>query len=143
MSKYAPSKGPDYILSEEAAAEQIQQVIDYYDIDPSKLGDAADSYEIALDALVDAIRRGVLEVTRGKDDKLEVKHNLKSGDVITYGEVNAKAKLAMDKFSRQENYRRLYAFMGSLCGLGSAGIEKLPARDLSLVELLGTVFSNV
>lgn len=144
MSKYAPKKkAVDFVLSEESAMDQMQEIVDYYDIEPDKMGDAAAGFETALDNVVDFIRRGVVEVSRDAKDKLVIKHTLASGEVLNYTEINAKAKLAMDKFDRKENYRRLYAFMGSLCGLGSAGIEKLSARDLTTVEVLGTVFSNV
>jgi hypothetical protein len=48
----------------------------------------------------------------------------------------------MEKFEAGAGYSRIYAFMGALCGVGKAGIEKLPARDLGVVEVLGSVFLN-
>jgi len=146
MSKYALKKKKEYLLSEESATEQIVELLTYYDIDVEKIGDnneaGAASLETILDNLNGYVRQGVLEVVRDKDSKLTVVHTLTSGDKVTYGEVSAKAKLAMDKFKQDETYRRIYGMMGSLSGLGSAVIEKMSAHDLSVVEALGTVFSN-
>lgn len=144
MSKYSlPPKDEKFVLSEESARDQIVTLLDYYDIDVDRLaGDERGQQvvEKALDQLTLFVRRGVLEVTR--EPKLVVTQQLSGGDVLTYREIDSKAKLAMEKFDPTAGYSRIYAFMGSLCGLGKTAIEKLPARDLGVVEILGTVFLN-
>lgn len=151
LEKYAIRKPQaDYLLSEESATEQLVDLLTYYDIDVVRLtaGDskeerqAASGLEKSLDSVVDAIRRGVLEVKRDDVGKLTVIQKLKGGSELTYAEVAAKHKLAMERFDANAGYSRIYAFMGALCGIGKTGIEKLPPQDLGIVEVLGTVFSN-
>lgn len=152
MSKYALRKKHEHFLSEEAATEQVVDLLEYYDIDVEKIPEEIagqdsinprEGVERALDAVRDYIRRGVLEVARDpKSGAVVVNHTLVSGAIITYGELTAKAKLAMDKATKTGNYSRIYALMGSLCGIGQAAVEKFSARDLSVAEVLGAVFSN-
>jgi hypothetical protein len=143
VSKYSLRKKKEMILSEEAARDQIVELLEYYDIDVDRneVEDAVSKQvENTLDQLTLYVRQGVLEIARNDKGKLEVKHNLSGGDTLVYGEINSKAKLAMEKFDPKAGYSRTYAFMGSLCGLGKGAIEKLPAIDLGVVEVLGTVF---
>jgi hypothetical protein len=146
MSRYALKRKEDFKLSEEVATDQVVELLGYYDIDVEKITDdaARAMFERALDATRDYIRRGVLEVTRDANERIQIVQTLTAAGStpLTYGELGARHKLAMDKVKSGENYHRIYALMGSLCGVGSAGIEKLPARDLSVVEVLGTVFLN-
>lgn len=145
-TKYTRKKAEDYTLSEEVATEQIIDLLEYYDIDIEQIGDAdekaAKGLETVLDTLCRHIRTGKLTVDRGADDKLVVTQTLTNGETLTYSEISAKSKLAMEKYNNDSNYSRIYAFMGSLSGVGKAGIEKLSAKDLGVVEVLGAVFSN-
>jgi hypothetical protein len=146
MGKYSiVRKADEYTLSEESATEQVVTLLTYYDIDVDKIPDtdAKAGFERALDTVTSFIRRGVLEVITDKDNRVSVIHNLIDGnDKLTYGELGARHKLAMDRVKKGEDYHRMYALMGSLSGIGSGAIEKLKAKDLSVVEVLGTVFLN-
>ena len=152
-SKYALRKRPEtYLISEEAARDQVIELLEFYDIDIEKLpGDSGEDgkispregFEAALDQLTEYVRRGVVEISGSDTGKLQVRQNLAAADAepLFYKEINAQAKLAMDR-AKGKGYGRLYALAGYLCGLGDAAIIKLPARDLAVVEILGTVFSN-
>lgn len=142
MSKYSRRTPEVFILAEEPAHEQIIDLLEYYDIDVAASGDekAVAGMEAVLDTLTTFVRRGVLEVKWDAKGKIEVLHTLSTGDTLTYHEINSQAKLAMEKFDAKAGYSRVYAFMGSLCGLGKTAIEKLSAKDLNVVEILGTVF---
>lgn len=145
MSKYSIAhKQDDFSLSEESAIEEVKKFLTYYDIDIDSIDDAdvISSFERALDSITRFVRRNILEVTEDKDGKIIIVQHLGNGESLTYGELGAKHKLAMDRVPKDESYKRIYALMGSLSGVGSAGIEKLKSRDLSVVEVLGTVFSN-
>lgn len=144
-TKYGLRNKKPFILSEESARDQLLDVLEYYDIDVERNTteeSVSDQVEQMLDNLTNYIRQGVLEVGRTTDGKMTVRHNLSGGDSLTYGEINSKAKLAMEKFDPKAGYSRTYAFMGSLCGLGKGAIEKLPAIDLGVVEVLGTLFMS-
>lgn len=142
ISKYArPAKEEVFVLAEEPAREQVMDLLDYYDIDMTPSSDkGALTVEKSLDFLTNCVRRGTLEVKRNEKGKMEVVHLLSTGDTLTYKEINSQAKLAMEKFDQDATYSRVYAFMGSLCGLGKAAIEKLGPKDLTVVENLGTLF---
>ena len=146
MSKYARKNKVEYALSEEVAQEMVCEILDYYDIDvealtagESKAGAAA--FENALDHISRAFRSGKLETERDKNSKLLVIQTLEGGEKLTYGEINARAKLASEKYP-DANYSRIYAFMGSLSGVGKTAIEKLSPKDLAIVEVLSSVFTN-
>lgn len=150
-SKYAlPKKTEIFKLSEESARDQVIDLLDYYDIDIEKAPDTVgedggmsprEALERALDQLTAYVRRGRVEIERDADNRIKVRQTLSKGEPLEFREVNAHAKLAMDR-AKGKGYGRLYAMMGSLCGLGETAITKLPARDLAVVEILGTVFSN-
>ena len=146
MSKYAMKKKVEetFILSEEVAIEQVNELLGYYDIDIEALiaGDekSGGSFEKALDHVARGFRKEVLSIDYDKDGKIQVVQKLVNGSELTYAEISAKNKIAMEKFDPQAGYSRIYAFMGSLCGVGKAGIEKLGPQDLAIVEVLGTVF---
>lgn len=148
MSKYQlPKKKIEYILSEESATEQLIELLDYYDIDLDKIGESdekvATALERACDQLCDAIRTGQLSITRDENSSILVKQQVEgSKDPLIYKEMNAQAKLAMDKFKEEELYRRIYALMGSLSGEGDAVIKKLKLKDLAIAEALAAVFVN-
>ena len=146
MSKYKNRKKIEYTLSEESAQAQVCELLEYYDIDIEAIGAAdektAAGLEMSLDAVARAFRTGQLEIDMSDEGKMQVKHTLMGGEVVTYQEVSSKAKLAMEKVNPKAQYSRIYAFMGSLAGVGKAGIEKYHIKDLAIVECLGTVFSN-
>ena len=144
-SPFALRKKAEHVLSEESAQEQVLEFLEYYDIDVEKIPkdeNGSNSIERALKQLVEYIRRGSVEMGRDGDQKMKVTVMLSKGDtVIEFGELGAKHKLAMDRASKTGgNYERIYALMASLAGLPTGAIEKLPARDLAMVEILGMVF---
>ena len=145
-TKYSRKVEPKFILSEEVATEQVCDLLDYYDIDVELLTAGKDkeavAVETALDQIAKYVRLGTVQVERDKDDRMTVIHNLQGGDQVVYREVSSKAKLAMEKYDPSSGYSRIYAFMGSLAGVGKTGIEKFSAKDLAVVEVLGSVFLN-
>lgn len=129
-------------LSKEAAMDQVMTFLSYYDIDVARITDeqALEQSERTLEHLCSFVEEGRVEIRRGEGEKLEVVHNLKGGLAVVYGEVNATAKLAMDKYPAEARYARVYAMMGSLSSLGSEGIQKFHVRDLAVVDILGSLF---
>lgn len=143
MSRYALKKPEtEKKLSEEVATEQLMELLGYYDVDIARIEDEAERQKLerVFDQLRDYIREGKIEIRRGEKEKLEVAQNTSAGSQIVYTEVGGPAKLAMDKHPGAQHYARVYALLGSLSSLGSAGIQKLPAKDLAVAEILGSVF---
>jgi len=133
-------------ISEDSALEQIVEILNYYNIPLERLEDSEKSEaagESILDALIGFFRRGQLETRVNENGILNIIQTTQSGAKIEYQEVGSRQKKVMDKYGT-ENYKRLYAFLGSLSGLGSDGIELLKAggvqNDLACAEILGTLF---
>lgn len=143
-SKYALAKSNEhFILSEESAMEQVRMLLGYYDIDVTGISpEALTQTERSLDQLRDFIREGRIEVRRDESERVVVAHTLTSGAELIYGELNAQARLAMDKCPGDARYARVYALMGSLCGLGSTAITQFRPRDLAVVDILGPLFMS-
>ena len=145
-TKYKSRKARETVISEEVAREAVVDLLDYYDIDIEKLteseSDGAKAVERALDSLTAFVMAGTLEIARDKDGKVPVTHHTAGGAALVYGEVTARAKLAMDRFKPEEFHGRIYAFMGVLCGIGTDAIQKMTPKDLGAAEMLGTVLMN-
>jgi hypothetical protein len=141
-SPFAPRNKAADILSEESATAQVLDLLEYYDINVMRIPvEERGKVESALQQLVGYVRRGSVEVSRDKDQKISVTVNLSDGGTaIEFKEIGARHKLVMDRVKDGGTYSRIYALMGSLCGLGTGAIEKLQARDLAVVEILGMVF---
>lgn len=127
------------MLSQEAANDQLQVFIDYYDIDLSDLGDAGG---VIKNRTIRHIMKGRLEITEDADG-LKVSQILKGGDKITYSEIQGKHKITMGKKPDGDAHGKSYALMGALCGNGEAFILKQGGRDLSVIECLAALYMNV
>lgn len=133
----------EHKLSEEVAREQMQQLLDSYDIDAKDLEieNGPEWIATVINRLVRAIRSGYVEVM----DNGEVKHNLvhPQGDIpyIIYGRVSGLAMKARDK--AKGNFEKDCAFMGSLCNLPEGAMAKMDAVDISIMQRLGQLFMVV
>lgn len=131
----------EYKLSEEAAQEQLDSLLDYYEIELEDLPEAQrQAVKASVRKLVKAIRIGRLEIDFDGNGAVVVRQNIRAGEPLTYREIDGKAKVAMGNKEANDSYGRAYALMGSLCGLGETAISQLKGPDLSLVETLGVVF---
>ena len=139
----------DKKLSEESAREQADLLLDYYDIDIEdrfKDEELRTSFEATVDTLVSHIRKGRIVITLSDGD-LQVTQNLKfvkEGDAttISYAVLSVRHKQQSD-MAKEKRYTRLVVLMGSVSGLGEKGLSKLKGSDMSAMECLGAVFSNV
>ena len=142
------AKEDKYKFSEEVAKDQMQEFMDYYDIDKDDI--VVDQGPEALDTiynrLVRAIRTGNLEITFSGEGISVIQHlKFPPGDVskIEYGELTGKNKLAMDKINDGKGVERIHALMASLSGLPGEAMAKLKGSDLSIMERLATLFMVV
>ena len=146
LKKLKQGREEAFQISEDSALEQIVEILDYYDIPFERLEEdkrTARAGDGLLDSLISYFRRGQLTINRTENDILNIIQTTQSGTKLEYQEVKAKHKKAMDKY-KEEDDRRIYAFLGSLCGLGSDAIEQLKTggrqNDLACAEILGTLF---
>jgi hypothetical protein len=131
------------VISEEAAIDQINIFMDYYDFDPKDHNTLEDLLEDALKRLLKAVRRGYLEIGMAEDN-LVIKQKLTrppgSEDTLIYKVLTGRSKMAMDKKKATETQNRIYSLVGALTGVGAEGIKALSGIDLSVAESLGFIF---
>ena len=127
---------PKYIASKETAKNEIQKLLDYYEIDIKEIEkrEIRKAIENGYDRLVKAVRMGRLEVKiegglkviqRTRPDKDE------KSEIIEYREIDGTAKCEMDGYPPDAHYSKAYALMGSLSNMGEGYIKKLKSVDLS------------
>ena len=137
------------LISKESAKEQLEILMEYYDIDKNDLEneEGPEAVQTLMNGLIRAIKNGRLEIKVDSDQKLIVTQHLQHppGDItdINYNIVGQKARLAMDRVKSTKEQERMCAFMGSLSGLGSTGIGSLVATDMGTMNRLATLFSMV
>jgi hypothetical protein len=139
------------VISEEKSREQLDLLLDYYDLDLAKdlavEGDKGDRAAEALERkLLQAVQRGRLEIAEDPDEGLVISQHLRRPvkgvpNPLIYKEITGRAKTAMGKST--DNHARIYALLGSLSGEGGAAIMRLRGVDMSLAEVLGAVFLMV
>lgn len=135
---------PKYILSKESAEIQLKKLFDYYEIELDEMDDQdlKEKIEMGYGRLIKAIRKERLSIKT--DGGIQVIQMTRDGkEMITYREIDGKAKTEMAGKNINDFYGRIYAMMGSLSGLGEAAIKQLKGVDLSLVEVLGFIFLAV
>ncbi len=134
-----------FILSEESADKQVDMFCEYYDIDRSECAESqAEAVETSIKKISKAIRRGTVEISLNDDEDIIVTQTIplkdESETKIVYGALSGKNKKAM---SKQEDYGKIYALLGSLSGLGDTAISKLKGAHLSVAECIGMLFLQV
>lgn len=138
ITKIADSK---YKLGKDAARAQLDMLYAYYEIDFSELPEKLSTVLKATDLkLLKSVRLGRVEIGVDSNNVIKVTQNIRNGEQLIYREIDGKAKVAMGSKDENDSYGKAYALMGSLCGIGEAGITQLKSHDLSVVECLGTVF---
>ena len=133
-------KGNKEKISEKVARDQLDILLDYYDIELNKLtDDLKSSVDQSVEKLIRAVRRGQLQIKN--DDDLKVTQHMKKGDsVIEYGILSGRSKTAMANKKDTDYHGRIYAMLGSMSGMGETAILSLTGSDLSVAESLGILF---
>ncbi len=139
----------DFILSEESAKEQLDNLVDFYDIDFEELAtedDGERAAETITKRLLKAIRKGLIEIVETDDGGIEVVQQLKrpvrsiKDNRVTYKEVSGRAKTAMGKYKEKDHASRMYAFLGALSGTDPGTIMSFRGVDMRTAETLGAFF---
>jgi hypothetical protein len=133
------------VISEEAAQQQIDLLLDFYDIDLDESedeGDIGKAMQMAVKKLTRYIRKGLVEIN--DSDGLQViqhlKHSRGETKTISYGIVDGKSKMAMSKAGEKDYSGKIYHLMGSLANIPASSISQLQAVDSNVVECLGAIF---
>ena len=134
----------EYKLSKQAAKNELEKMLGYYEIDIDEIEDKELKKAIlqGYARLIKAVRLGRLEIKL--EEGIRIIQTLRDGsEKITYREIDGVAKTEMAGKNADDYYGKAYALMGSLSGLGEGAIKKLKSVDLSLTEVLGLIFLSV
>lgn len=133
-------------ISKQSAADQMKIFLDFYDIDQNDIviEQGPEAIETILNRLIRAISTGNIEI---QDNGAKVVQHLKKpiGELstITYGELSATNKMAMDGLAANKNNAKVLALMGSLAGVPGSALMNIKGVDLSIMERLFTLFMVV
>jgi Glu-tRNA(Gln) amidotransferase subunit E-like FAD-binding protein len=133
-----------YTLAKELAENELQKMLDYYEIDIDEIEDKElkKAIKAGYDRLIKAVRLERLQVIT--ENGIKIIQTLKSNkSTVEYREIDGKSKMAMAGKDEKDYYGKSYALMGSLSGLGENAISNMKGVDLSLVETLGMIFLAV
>ena len=143
-------------ISEESARESLSLFFDYYEVDDKNIGggeNAQEAFDATVDRLVDAIRKGRVEIEENEDGLIvrqTLKNKAKAGtqdvavsSVLEYKEISGAAKDAMKHKKESDNYGKIHALLGYLCGAGENAIKGLRGVDMSISECIGVLFLKV
>lgn len=132
-----------YTLGKEAAKNELQKMLDYYEIDIDEIEDKdlKKAIKAGYDRLIKAVRLERLQIKI--EEEIKVIQTCKNGTIIEYKEIDGNAKMAMAGRDEKDYYGKSYDLMGSLSNLGTKAISNMKGVDLSLVETLGMIFLAV
>jgi hypothetical protein len=133
-----------YAISKENAERVIQEILDFLEIDIDEIEDKELKKMIKQNygRMIKAVRLGRLEVKTAEGFRIiqHLRNDVDHKNSLIYRAPGAQAKKAMGEKLVTDFNGRIYALMGSACGLGEAAIDKLDPVDLSLLEVLGAIF---
>ena len=136
--------GKEYKISLQVAKENLQSMLDYYEIDIDEIDekDVKKAIKSGYNRIIKALRLGRLEIKI--ENGITITQTLRNGtEKLTYREIDGKAKTAMAPKEEKDWYGKSYALMGSLSDMGETAITSLKGVDLSLAEVLGMIFLQV
>jgi len=138
-----------YILSKEAAEEQLDLFLDYYGID---LEDEDDKDVLRANRstkkkIIRAIRKGLIEV-KELDDTIEVHQKLvktypRLESPIKYFEPTGRSKIGMKDSENTDVFGKIYALLAGMSKEGKEKFLNLKGVDLSVAESLGLLFLDI
>lgn len=143
VAKEGNKEESKFKLSVESAKNELNKMIEYYEIEIDEIEDEnlKKGIQQSYDRAIQAVRRGRLQIKI--ENGIKIIQTTKKGEIVEYREIDGDAKSAMDGHPAEAYYRRAYALLGALSGLGETAIKKMKGVDLSLAEVLGLLFLAV
>lgn len=143
-------KKNDLVISQEAAEEQLNLFLNYYDIDLEDTGndkDLARANRSVKNKIIRAVRKGLVEF-KEEDDTLNVYQNLTKPlqgvtSPIKYKEPTGHSKIAMKESENTDQYGKMYNLLGGMSGEGKKPFLQMKGKDLSIAESLALLFLDI
>jgi hypothetical protein len=135
-------------ISEDVAADQVDMLLDYYDLTEDDIAEAEKNSGMSdiLRKLKSFVRKGRLSIELVADEPKVTMHLKKpQGDIESFpiAIVGGRSKVAMKDKAATDYYGRIYAMMGVLTGFGEDAMREMKGPDLSCLETLGMVFLSL
>ena len=132
-------------LSEEAARNIFNELLDYYDIDFEDIvnDQGKEGAQTLQNKFIRAIMKGKIETNHSQDPEegFQIIQHLSTGSSVAYNEYNAKAAEESDKGKGVSASQ--YMLLGSLCQKGADYIKSnkvFRGPDLKLAEYIAVLF---
>ena len=130
------------MISEKVAQDQLNIFLDYYDIENDESDESPEGIAIttACKKVIKYIQDGLIIIV-DEGESIKVTQKLcKSKTIMTYSIMSGRHKIAMDKNTNNNNFKRMYQLIASLTSLPIKTIEDLKGKDLKVVEYLSVLF---
>jgi hypothetical protein len=141
-SKFSIKKFKKYKISKDSAIEIIRDFCVVFDVDIDSIEDKkkAANMENLLNALLEYVMRGFIEIKKDHSIVQHLQHPPGEVIEINYKTITGEEKLSMDGHDENDFYARMYAVLGAASGLGDYVIKKLKGVDLKVAEALTIAF---
>jgi hypothetical protein len=124
-------------ISEESARVQLDQLLDFYDVDLDLVGEDGKMKLLAERKLIKAFREERIRIENSAEEFLVVQI-LRDGTEFVYHELNGMAKVQMERFKGQ--HERLYGLLAILSKKPITQIQQISGPDLAIAEYLSLIF---
>lgn len=133
-----PKKKSPYIMSEESAEEQIEVLLEHYEVNFERKFEAGSDELLAFNSLksdmVEGIRRG--KISFDDENGFAVVQKLQTGTIIKYKELDGNSKVMMGKY--KSHTQKVYALLAAMSGdLDVLDIRLFKGPDNTRAELIG------
>jgi hypothetical protein len=132
-------------FSKESAREMFDKFLERFRIEIDDIEDnqVKSLIKSNMPRIIKAIRRGDLVFSEVEGKYTITLNRVDGKTALDFNVPGAVAKKAMGEKLTTDFYGRIYAMMGSACGMGESAIDKLDPVDLSIVEVLGSIFLSI
>jgi hypothetical protein len=137
------NKENKYIISEESAKKQIDELLSYYD---KEIDDSSLYMLLTYEELVRWVRKGKIEI-EVSNDSLIVKQTLSrppkilGGNMLSYREIRGIDKVMVGKNSNPNNsVERQFTLLAALSAQDIKVFHEMRAGDVSVAETIGSFF---
>ncbi len=138
MAPLPKKKKTPYVMSEESAEEQMDVLLDYYEVNPDKKypedSDELKAFNSLKADMVDGVRRGKIYFEDDENGFIIIQ-KLKSGTPVKYYEIDGNSKVMMGKYINHT--QKVYALLAAMTkDLDHLNIRKFKGPDSSRADLI-------
>lgn len=137
-------------INPEAAQQQVDLFLDYYEVELDDFEDkkVLNAIKTAMNKIKKAVMRCRIEIKLENNSLVilqTLKHpfdrtNASRMETIKYKSLRGQAKTRLKYCDENDDYGKVYALMGGLCGEPDSTMQMLEGVDLTVVEAISSIF---